>query len=85
MADSYSRDDGRDRTTVIETRSGGGGMVAALILGIVVVAALIWFLVAQNRNDTVRTDAVSSAAQSVGDAAKDAGRSVGDAVDRTTK
>jgi type II secretory pathway pseudopilin PulG len=39
------------------------------ILVLVAIALLAWFLFAQNRNDTVRTDAVTGAAQSVGDAA----------------
>jgi hypothetical protein len=64
-------------TTVIEKRGGGAGVVIGII-ALVAVALLAWFLFAQNRNDAVRTDAVSGAAQSVGDAAD----KVGDAADK---
>jgi uncharacterized protein HemX len=82
MADRFTEDDGANRTTVIETRSGGSGLMIGILLLIVLVAGIAYFLFAQNRNDTVRTDAVVGAAQQVGDAAKDAGKSVGDAANR---
>ena len=63
-------------TTVIEKRGSGAGVVLG-ILAIAVVVLLAWFLLAQNRNDAVRTDAVTGAAQSVGKAAD----KVGDAAD----
>lgn len=66
-------------TTVIERRGSGAGVV----IGILVLAAIVilaWFLFAQNRNDTVRTDAVTGAAQSVGQAAD----KVGDAAEKST-
>jgi hypothetical protein len=50
------------------------------ILVLVAIALLAWFLFAQNRNDAVRTDAVTGAAQSVGDAAG----KVGDAAEKAT-
>jgi hypothetical protein len=49
------------------------------VLILVVVGA--WFLINQNRNDAIKTDAVSSAAKSVGDTADKAG----DAIDSATK
>jgi type II secretory pathway pseudopilin PulG len=56
-------------TTVIEKRgSGGVALIAIAILAIIAVAA--YFLV---MNDTRETDAVTGAAQSVGQAADQAG------------
>lgn len=70
----------RPTTTVIERRGSGVG----LILGIIVVALIAlaaYFLFAENENR--ETDAVVSAAQSVGDAAQDAAGAVTDAANRT--
>lgn len=64
------------QTTVIEKRGSGAGVVLG-ILALAVVVLLAWFLFAQNRNDSARTDAVSGAAQSVEKAAD----KVGDAAD----
>ena len=83
MADRFTEDDGANRTTVIETRSGGSVLMIGLLLLIVLVAGIAYFLFAQNRNEDVRTDAVVGAAHQVGDAAQDAGKSVSDAADRT--
>jgi hypothetical protein len=43
------------------------------------VAIVAFFLLTQNRNDAIRTDAVTSAASSVADSANSAAKSVGDA------
>ena len=67
------------QTTVIERRGSGAGVVI-VILVLVAIAIVAWFLFAQNRNETVRTEAVSGAAQSVGKAAD----KVGDAADKAT-
>lgn len=67
-------------TTVIEKRGGGAGVVIGII-ALVAVALLAWFLFAQNRNDTVRTEAVSGAASSVADSVDKAADKVGDAAD----
>ena len=67
------------QTTLIERRGSGAGVVIGILV-LVAVALLAWFLFAQNRNDAVRTDAVTGAAQSVGDAAG----KVGDAADKAT-
>lgn len=83
MADRFTENDGANRTTVVETRSGGSGLMIGLLLLIILVAGIAYFLFAQDRSEDVRTDAVVGAAQQVGDAAKDAGRSVSDAADRT--
>lgn len=64
------------QTTVIEKRGGGAGVVLG-ILAIAVVALLAWFLFAQNRNESVRTDAVTGAAQSVEKAADKVGDAAG--------
>jgi hypothetical protein len=44
------------------------------------VAIIAFFLMNANRNDAVRTDAVTSAAASVADSTAGAAKSVGDAV-----
>jgi hypothetical protein len=67
------------QTTIIEKRGSGMGVVIGILV-LVAIALLAWFLFAQNRNDTVRTDAVTGAAQSVGDAAG----KVGDAAEKAT-
>lgn len=66
-------------TTVIERRGSGAGVVLG-ILALAAVVLLAWFLLSQNRNDTVRTEAVTGAASSVADSAEKAADSVGDAV-----
>lgn len=84
MPDTYTTDDGRNRTTVIETRSrsGGAGLMVGVLVAVALVAAIAFFLFTQSRNDTIRTDAVVGAAKSVDDAASQAGRSISDAADR---
>lgn len=60
--------------TVVERRGGGGAMIIGLVLliGIVIGA---FFLFNQAKNDNLKTNAVTSAAGKVGDAAKDVGDS----------
>ena len=73
------RDGGR--TTYVDAGGGGSGM-AGVIIGIAVlalVAIVAFFLLQSNRNDALRTDAVTSAASSVADSASTAANSVGDA------
>jgi hypothetical protein len=76
------------RETVVERDSGttyvdrGGSGMGGVIIGIAVlalVAIVAFFLLTQNRNDAIRTDAVTSAASSVADSANSAAKSVGDA------
>jgi hypothetical protein len=78
------------RETVVERDSGttyvdrGGSGVGGVIIGIAVlalVAIVAFFLLTQNRNDAIRTDAVTSAASSVADSANSAAQSVGNAAD----
>ena len=66
-------------TTVIERRGNGAGLLIGLaVLVLVVIGAL--YLINQNNREAVKTDAVTSAAKSVGDAAKDVGGAAKDAV-----
>lgn len=76
------------RETVVERDSGttyvdrGGSGMGGVIIGIAVlalVAVVAFFLMTQNRNDAIRTNAVTSAASSVADSAGQAAKSVGDA------
>ena len=63
-----------DRETIVETNGGGNG--AAIMIGIaVLILAIIggYFLLNQSHNDTIKTNAVTHAADSVGDAAKKVG------------
>jgi hypothetical protein len=70
-------------TTYVD--SGGGSGLGGVLIGIAVlamVAIVAFFLLQSNRNDAIRTDAVSSAASSVADSASTAANSVGNAADR---
>lgn len=63
-----------DRETVVET--GGGGSAGMIFLGIAILLAVIiggYFLLNSQRNDAIKTNAVTQAAGSVGDAAKKVG------------
>ena len=67
-------------TTYVD--KGGGSGVGAVIVGIAVlalVAIVAFFLLQSNRNDAMRTDAVTSAASSVADSASTAANSVSNA------
>jgi uncharacterized protein HemX len=66
-------------TTVIERRGGGGAglLIGLAVLILVVVGAL--YLINQNSRENAKTDAITSAAGSVGDAAKDVGGAAKDA------
>ncbi len=83
------RNDGMTTERVVERDAGGttyvdrgGSGVGGVIIGIAVlalVAIVAFFLLSANRNDAIRTDAVTSAASSVADSAGNAAQSVGDA------
>lgn len=67
--------------TIVERRSGGGlGGVVALIIGLALVLVIGWFLMNMNRNETIETNAVAGAAESVGNAADNIGEAARDAV-----
>jgi hypothetical protein len=59
-------------------RSGVGGIIISLA-ALVLVAIVAFFLLNANRNDAIRTNAVTSAASSVADSTASAAKSVGDA------
>jgi hypothetical protein len=77
------------RETVVERDTGGttyvdkgGSGMGGVLIGIAVlalVAIVAFFLLNANRNDGLRTDAVTSAASSVADSAANAGGAVADA------
>ncbi len=72
--------DRASHTTVIERRSGGGAGMA--LIGLAVLIAVVigaFYLFNQNARENAKTDAVTSAASSVGDAAKDVGDAAKDA------
>ena len=84
-----TRDDGTTTERVVERDGGGttyvdrgGSGVGGIIIGIAVlalVAIVAFFLLNANRNDAMRTNAVTSAASSVADSASGAAQSVGNA------
>jgi hypothetical protein len=65
-------------------RSGGGGMGAVLIgIGVLALIAIVaFFLMSQNRNDALRTEAVTDAAANVSQSASKAADGVAGAADR---
>ena len=83
------RSDGLTKERVVERDGGGttyvdrgGSGIGGVIVGIAVlalVAIVAFFLLQANRNDAMRTEAVSSAATSVADSAAGAADNVGNA------
>jgi len=67
-------------TTYVDDRRGAG--LGAVIVGLAVlalVAIVAFFLLNANRNDAIRTNAVTSAASTVADSTAAAAKNVGDA------
>ena len=62
-------------TTVVERSGGGGGLLAGLAVLILVIVGA-YFLMNQSKNDNAKTDAVTEAAQKVGDSAEKAADAV---------
>ena len=72
----------RDGGSTTYVDNGGGSGVGGVIIGIAVlalVAIIGFFLLNANRNDAIRTDAVTSAASSLASSTATAAKSVGDA------
>jgi hypothetical protein len=65
---------------IVERRGGSAGWVLALI-ALVAVALLAWYLMSENRNDGIRTEAVTGAAASVAESTEKAADRIGDAAD----
>jgi hypothetical protein len=65
-------------TTVVERRGSGAGLLIGLAVLILVVIGAI-YLINQNSRENVKTDAITGAAESVGDAAQDVGGAAKDA------
>ena len=61
--------------------SGFGGLIVAIAV-LAMVAIVAFFLLQSNRNDAIRTEAVTSAATSVADSATTAADRVGTAADK---
>ena len=86
------RTDGATRERVTERDGGGttyvdkgGSGIGGILVGIAVlamVAIVAFFLLQANRNDTIQTEAVTSAASSVADSATTAADTVGNAANR---
>jgi hypothetical protein len=73
--------DGGGTTYVDKGGSGIGGVVIGIAL-LALVAIVAFFLLQSNRNDAIRTDAVTSAASNVADSASSAADNVGNAANR---
>ena len=72
----------RDPGSTTYVDNGRGSGFGGVIIGIAVlalVAIVAFFLLNANRNDALRTDAVTSAASSVADSTASAAKNVGDA------
>jgi hypothetical protein len=86
------RSDGLTRERVVERDAGGttyvdkgGSGMGGVLIGIAVlalVAIVAFFLLQSNRNDAIRTDAVTSAASSVADSAANAADGVSSAANQ---
>jgi hypothetical protein len=86
------RTDGLTSERVVERDAGGttyvergGSGIGGVLIGLAVlamVAIVAFFLLQSNRNDAIRTDAVTSAASSVADSASTAASGVAGAADR---
>ena len=70
-------------TTIIERRSSAGTVLIGLVL-LIAVAIGGFYLYNKSQNDNARTDAVTAAAQDVGDSAQKVGDSAQRAVDKAT-
>ena len=71
-------------TTVVERRGGGMGILALVAL-VALVAIVAYFLLNANRQEAVRTEAVTDAAASVAESAEGAAGSVADAAREATR
>ena len=72
-------DTGGGETVVVQSRGGSGaGLLIGFVLLILVVIAGV-YLFNQNARENAKTNAVTGAAESVGDAAKDVGDAAKDA------
>ncbi|WP_296600784.1 hypothetical protein [Phenylobacterium sp.] len=86
------RSDGLTRERVVERDAGGttyvdsgGSGLGGVLIGLAVlamVAIVAFFLLQSNRNDAIRTDAVTSAASSVADSASNAAEGVSSAANK---
>jgi len=72
-----------DTTIIRETRtsSGGGGWAIAIVLFVALVAG-IWFFTQNNASEAAKDNAITSAANNVGEAARDVGSAAKDAADK---
>jgi hypothetical protein len=70
--------DGGSTTYVDKGGSGMGGVIIGIAV-LALVAIVAFFLLNANRNDAIRTDAVTSAASNVADSTATAARDVGNA------
>jgi hypothetical protein len=69
-------------TTYVERGGGGFGAILVGIAVLALVAIVAFFLLQANRNDTIRADAVSHAADSVAGSASSAANHVSRAADQ---
>ncbi|MGP1283041.1 MAG: hypothetical protein ACTS1X_08700, partial [Parasphingopyxis sp.] len=69
---TIERSDDADKTVIIERRGGGAGWVIAIILLVAVIGGA-YFLSQSGAREAVETEAITEAAENVGDAAQQVG------------
>jgi uncharacterized protein HemX len=70
-----------DTTIIRETRTGGGGGWAIAIVLVLALIAGIWFFSRTSSSEAAKDNAITNAANNVGEAARDVGAAAQDAAD----
>lgn len=75
-----------DRTVIVETpkRGGGSGWVIALVLIVALIVGVVFFT-QMSESETAKDNAISNAAQDVGQAAQNVGDAAQDAANNADK
>ena len=81
VTETTTRGPTTERVTYVDGGNGAGGLLGVIvgIAALALVAIVAFYLLSANRNDALRTDAVTSAASAVASSAQGAANSVGDA------
>jgi hypothetical protein len=74
-----------DSGVVAERRGGGLTGIVGIIAILAVVAIVAWFLLNMNRQEAAETQAITGAAEQVGESVSGAAESVGNAAERATQ
>jgi flagellar biogenesis protein FliO len=74
-----------DSGVAAERRGGGATGIVSILAILAVVAIVAWFLLNMNRQEAAETQAITGAAEQVGDSVAGAAESVGNAAERATQ